>query len=312
MLVQEASGRRILFETGIGAFFPPKMRERFGVQESEHMLLKGLAAIGVSDADIDVVVLSHLHFDHAGGLLAAYREGAQAQLLFPKASFVVGDQAWQRAVDPHPRDRASFIEELQPLLEASGRLERVSGDRRAGIELRRSPDPGRNGEDVPMESWEEFAVVTGAAAAALTGLLFVAVSIRLEVIAASTDLRNRAAQTLTLFVAITMVAIVFAIPGQPSWLFGSELVLLAASGGITLFLLDRRARQHRSEQPVARLLDVLSPNLLTMTLIGIGGLLTAMGFESGLYLQVPAVIAALIGGVVGAWLLMMKTSAEPA
>jgi hypothetical protein len=63
---------------------------------------------------------------------------------------------------------------------------------------------------------------------------------------------------------------------------------------------------------VARLLDVLSPNLLTMTLIGIGGLLTAMGFESGLYLQVPAVIAALIGGVVGAWLLMMKTSAEPA
>lgn len=162
-----------------------------------------------------------------------------------------------------------------------------------------------------MESWEEFAVVTGAAAAALTGLLFVAVSIRLEVIAASTDLRNRAAQTLTLFVAITMVAIVFAIPGQPSWLFGGELALLAASGGITLFLLDRRARRHRSEQAVARLLDVLSPNLLTMTLIGIGGLLTAMGFESGLYLQVPAVIAALIGGVVGAWLLMMKTSAEP-
>ena len=57
-----------------------------------------------------------------------------------------------------------------------------------------------------MESWEEFAVVTGGAAAALTGLLFVAVSIRIEVIAASTDLRSRAAQTLTLFLAITLVA----------------------------------------------------------------------------------------------------------
>jgi glyoxylase-like metal-dependent hydrolase (beta-lactamase superfamily II) len=129
MLIEEEGGRRILFETGIGAFFPPKLRERFGVQESEHMLLKGLHAIGLSDADIDVVVLSHLHFDHSGGLLAAYREGTQAQLLFPKASFVVGDEAWQRAVDPHPRDRASFIEELQPMLEASGRLELVRGER---------------------------------------------------------------------------------------------------------------------------------------------------------------------------------------
>jgi hypothetical protein len=161
-----------------------------------------------------------------------------------------------------------------------------------------------------MESWEEFAVVTGAAAAALTGLLFVAVSIRLDVIAASTDLRSRAAQTLTLFLAITLVAVLFAIPDQPEWLFGSELIALAVAGGATLFILDRRAQRHRSPQPVAQLLDALSPNLLTMTLIGVGGLLTTIGVEWGLYLEVPAVIAALIGGVIGAWLFMMRTG-EP-
>lgn len=163
-----------------------------------------------------------------------------------------------------------------------------------------------------MESWEEFAVVTGGASAALTGLLFVAVSIRLDAIAASVDLRCRAAQTLTLFLAITLVAVLFAIPRQPEWLFGVELFILAISGGTILFLLDRRAQRDQDQQKVSQLLDAISPNVLTMALIGIGGLLTASGLEWGLYLQVPAVIAALIGGVVGAWLLMMRTSSESA
>jgi glyoxylase-like metal-dependent hydrolase (beta-lactamase superfamily II) len=132
MLIEEttsAGTKRILFETGIGVFFAPKMRDRFGVVESRHVLLDNLAALGLSDADIDVVVLSHLHFDHAGGLLAEYAEGEPARLLFPKATFVVGDEAWTRANAPHARDKASFIPELHPLLQASGRLEVVKGER---------------------------------------------------------------------------------------------------------------------------------------------------------------------------------------
>jgi glyoxylase-like metal-dependent hydrolase (beta-lactamase superfamily II) len=91
------------------------------------VLLDSLAEAGFSHEDIDVVVLSHLHFDHAGGLLAAWKEGAAPSLLFPNATFVVGAEHFERARYPHPRDRASFIPELVPLLEASGRLELVSG-----------------------------------------------------------------------------------------------------------------------------------------------------------------------------------------
>jgi glyoxylase-like metal-dependent hydrolase (beta-lactamase superfamily II) len=128
LLADGLAGRTVLFETGIGAFFEPRLRERYGVVEGEHVLLESLRAAGFEHTDIDVVVLSHLHFDHAGGLLAAWREGEPPSLLFPNATFVVGAAHWQRALDPHPRDRASYIAELPQLLQDSGRLEIVEGE----------------------------------------------------------------------------------------------------------------------------------------------------------------------------------------
>ena len=129
LLVREDSGRTVLIEAGIGAFFEPKMRARFGVQEPEHVLLRSLREIGVGPEAIDVIVLSHLHFDHAGGLLSAWAEGEKPALVFPRASYVVSERAWARATQPHPRDRASFIPGLQDMLLATGRLEQVAGDR---------------------------------------------------------------------------------------------------------------------------------------------------------------------------------------
>ena len=124
MLIDDGH-KKILCETGIGVFFEPKLRERFGVQQPQHVLLDSLREVGLSHEDIDVVVLSHLHFDHAGGLLSAYQEDAEPELLFPNAQFVVSRAAFERATHPHARDRASFIPALNALLEASGRLELV-------------------------------------------------------------------------------------------------------------------------------------------------------------------------------------------
>ncbi len=124
-LLVETAFHKILFETGIGAYMEPKLKDRFGVQETEHVLLNSLADLGLTHEDIDAVVISHLHFDHAGGLLSAYQEGQAPKLLFPKATFYVGEIAWERANNPHPRDRASFIPELQKLLEDSGRLQLI-------------------------------------------------------------------------------------------------------------------------------------------------------------------------------------------
>jgi glyoxylase-like metal-dependent hydrolase (beta-lactamase superfamily II) len=141
-LVVRDGARTILCEAGIGAFFPPDLRTRYGVQEDRHVLLEQLAAIGVAPADVDVVVLSHLHFDHAGGVLAAHAPGRPLALAFPNAHFVVGKQAFERAQRPHARDRASFVPELPGLLAATGRLELVDGDHSAvlgdGFRLHRS------------------------------------------------------------------------------------------------------------------------------------------------------------------------------
>ena len=127
LLAHPLNGKTVLFETGIGAFFEPKLRERYGVVEDRHVLLESLKAAGFSPEDIDVVVLSHLHFDHAGGLLAQWQEGRKPELLFPNATYIVSEACWARATNPHPRDRASFIPELPALLKASGRLEIVDG-----------------------------------------------------------------------------------------------------------------------------------------------------------------------------------------
>ena len=130
LLVQEEQ-RNILFETGIGSFFEPKMRERYGVVEAEHVLLDSLGNVGLGHEDIDIIVLSHLHFDHAGGLLAPWRADAEPQLLFPNARFVVSEAGWRRANQPHLRDRASYIPALNQLLQDSGRLELIQSDRSA-------------------------------------------------------------------------------------------------------------------------------------------------------------------------------------
>ncbi|MGE5313992.1 MAG: MBL fold metallo-hydrolase [Acidobacteriota bacterium] len=133
-LLARTAHHLVLIDAGTGAYMEPKYRDRFGVEDSGHTLLSSLAALGIAHTDVTHVILSHLHFDHAGGLLSAWREGEEPELLFPNAEYFVSRDAWERALHPHVRDRASFIPLLNSRLEASGRLRTITRDAQLAID----------------------------------------------------------------------------------------------------------------------------------------------------------------------------------
>ncbi len=152
--------------------------------------------------------------------------------------------------------------------------------------------------------WVSFGETLAAVAGALTGLLFVAVSVRSDVLAASRRLSSRAAQTLVLFLTSVLIA-VFLVAPQPSAALGSELLALAAVSGTALLILDRRAG-HSTEQGVARYIEKFSPNSITAVLVGVAGVTFLVHAGGGLYWLIPAAVASLIGGVINAWLFLIK------
>jgi len=152
--------------------------------------------------------------------------------------------------------------------------------------------------------WHDFAVTVASLAGALTGLLFVALSIRGQTMAGSVSLRSRAAQTLVLFMTAAITAVVMVAP-QPGSALGAELLAMAAVSGAAVLVLDRRAG-HEAESGVARYIDLASPNMVTAVLVGVAGLTFLLKAGGGLYWMIPAVLASLVGGVINAWLFLNK------
>ncbi len=157
-----------------------------------------------------------------------------------------------------------------------------------------------------MEAWDTFAAISGGAAATLTGLLIVAVSIRIASIARSQELRNRAAQTLSLFGTVLIISVLIAIPGQAYRTLGAEMLVLAAITGTGLHILDQRAKGERSNQAIAPVLEAVAPITITSLLLLAAGIVLVLGVHAGLYVLVGPVIVAVAGGVTSAWLLLTK------
>jgi predicted DNA repair protein MutK len=157
-----------------------------------------------------------------------------------------------------------------------------------------------------LEAWDTFAEICGTAAATLTGLLFVAVSIKIASIVRSQELRNRAAQTLSLFAIVLIISALIAIPGQAYSALGAELVVLALIAGTGTHILDRRAKGEKSDQAIGPVLEAVTPTTITSLLLLAAGIVLVLGVHAGLYVLVGPVFVALAGGLTSAWLFLTK------
>jgi glyoxylase-like metal-dependent hydrolase (beta-lactamase superfamily II) len=136
-LVAKTNDLTILMEAGAGAYMEPKMADRYALDTSENKLITNLAENDISEESVDYVILSHLHFDHVGGLVPTW-PGTQDDnwsLHFPNAKYVISRTQFERAHNPHPRDRASYIKDLCEKLENSGRLILIDEDSTGVAEL---------------------------------------------------------------------------------------------------------------------------------------------------------------------------------
>ena len=154
------------------------------------------------------------------------------------------------------------------------------------------------------ELWHDFGVTAGGLAGALTGLLFVAVSIKSDTLAKSRSLASRAAQTLVLFITPALGAIMLVAP-QPGDALGGELIALAAASGAVLYILDRRGG-HDETSGVARYIERASPNTITPGFFGLAGITFLAAAGGGLYWLIPAAVFSLAGGVINAWLFLIR------
>ncbi|HEY6352317.1 MAG TPA: MBL fold metallo-hydrolase [Candidatus Angelobacter sp.] len=121
VLVRTGS-QNILIETGIGNKLSEKMKRFF---EPKEELLNNLHAAGMAPEDIDIVINSHLHFDHCGWN-TVYKEG-RAVATFPKAKYYVQEGEWRHGKQQLERDRVSYISDNYDPLIASGQMQLLNG-----------------------------------------------------------------------------------------------------------------------------------------------------------------------------------------
>ncbi len=115
----------VLVDTGYGPKCSPRLRELFALEEG-NPLLESLQRLGVAPEEITHVVLTHLHFDHAGGGTLRDEQG-QLRLAFPRARYVVQRLEWEVATSRAPELAGAYPQEnLQPL-EEQGVLELLDG-----------------------------------------------------------------------------------------------------------------------------------------------------------------------------------------
>jgi glyoxylase-like metal-dependent hydrolase (beta-lactamase superfamily II) len=149
-LLAETGDRRLLVDTGIGDRWDEKKTKVFALERRPNQLVAELAEAGITRESVTDVILTHLHFDHAGGAVRAAADGLAPT--FPNARYWVQQRHWDWAHSPSERDRASFRAEDYTSLRETGQLELVEGAREIMPGVRVTPISGHT----PGQQMVEF------------------------------------------------------------------------------------------------------------------------------------------------------------
>jgi glyoxylase-like metal-dependent hydrolase (beta-lactamase superfamily II) len=158
LLVKPARGPLLIIDAGAGDKMDAKLQAIYGFEREAH-LDASLAAAGAAAADIEIVLASHLHFDHAGGFTARTADGTIVPR-FPNARYVINRGEWDDATHPHERNRASYFAENYVPLQDAGVVEFMDGDGEvvSGIRVRRTGGHTRWHQVIYIESEGKTAV----------------------------------------------------------------------------------------------------------------------------------------------------------
>jgi glyoxylase-like metal-dependent hydrolase (beta-lactamase superfamily II) len=134
----------VLVETGSGDKMDPRARERMRLAPEPEDLREVLAAHSIDPESIDIVINSHLHWDHCGG--NTYRKRGGAVAAFPRARYFASRPEWEHAHERLSRDGISYIDDNYDPLVESGQMTLVAGDCEIvpGVWLRRAPGHNRD------------------------------------------------------------------------------------------------------------------------------------------------------------------------
>ena len=158
-LLVESSWGRLLVDCGVGSKMPEKARDIYALDRTRH-LDDALAERGLDAASLDVVLATHLHFDHFGGATVRTPQGLVPR--FPKARYLIRDAEWEDATHPHERNRASYLQDDFVPLKAAGVVDFYTGDVtvKPGVRVVRTGGHTGQHQIVYLESGGKTAVFT--------------------------------------------------------------------------------------------------------------------------------------------------------
>jgi methylmalonyl-CoA epimerase len=159
-LIVRNGSKTMIIDAGAGDKMDAKSAQIYRLDRRYH-LDHALAEAGLSAEDIDIVLASHLHFDHVGGFTALDKNGSVVPR-FPRATYIAHRQEWEDATHPHERNRASYLQEnFVPLMDA-GVLTLVDDEAEVlpGVRYRRSGGHTMHHQVVMIESGGRTAVFT--------------------------------------------------------------------------------------------------------------------------------------------------------